>query len=67
MKKIIIAASIILFGATSFATETKKACVEQKDAKTQKTKEVCKEIKVHKKLEVASAPKAPASKASAAK
>jgi hypothetical protein len=67
MKKIIIAASIILFGATSFATETKKACVEQKDAKTQKTKEVCKEIKVHKKLEVASAPKAAASKTSAAK
>lgn len=31
--------------------ETKKACVEQKDAKTGKIKEVCKEVKVHKKLE----------------
>jgi len=31
--------------------ETKKVCVEQKDAKTGKTKDVCKEVKVHKKLE----------------
>jgi len=30
---------------------TKKACVEQTDAKTKKTKEVCKTVKVHKKLE----------------
>lgn len=33
------------------AEETKKTCVEQKDPKTGKVKEVCKEIKVHKKLE----------------
>ena len=31
--------------------ETKKVCVEEKDAKTGKVKEVCKTIKVHKKLE----------------
>ncbi len=31
--------------------EQKKVCVEQKDAKTGKTKEVCKMVKVHKKLE----------------
>ncbi len=34
------------------APATKKACVKQKDAKTGKEKEVCKTIKVHKKLEV---------------
>lgn len=33
------------------APETKKVCVEQKDAKTGKTKEVCKTVKVHKKHE----------------
>ena len=33
------------------AAETKKACITQKDPKTGKEKEVCKEIKVHKKLE----------------
>lgn len=31
--------------------EVKKACVMQKDAKTGKEKEVCKNIKVHKKHE----------------
>jgi hypothetical protein len=31
--------------------ETKKVCVEEKDAKTGKVKEVCKTIKIHKKLE----------------
>jgi hypothetical protein len=34
-----------------FAAETKKVCVEQTDAKTKKPKQVCKEVKVHKKLE----------------
>jgi hypothetical protein len=33
------------------AAETKRVCVEQVDAKTKKPKEVCKEVKVHKKLE----------------
>lgn len=31
--------------------ETKKVCVMQKDAKTGKEKEVCKNVKIHKKLE----------------
>jgi hypothetical protein len=33
------------------AQETKRICVEQVDAKTKKPKQVCKEIKIHKKLE----------------
>jgi hypothetical protein len=36
----------------SDAPATKKACVKQLDPKTKKEKEVCKTIKVHKKLEV---------------
>lgn len=55
MKKLIIA-TILGLTALSFgvvhAAETKKACV-----KNEKTgKEVCKEIKVHKKLEVEPVP-----------
>ena len=34
------------------APATKKACVKQLDPKTKKEKEVCKTIKVHKKLTV---------------
>lgn len=37
--------------AADEAPKTKRACVMQKDAKTGKEKEVCKEIKVHKKHE----------------
>ena len=33
------------------ATETKKACITVKDQKTGKDKEVCKDVKVHKKLD----------------
>jgi hypothetical protein len=33
------------------AAETKRVCVEQTDPKTKKPKEVCKEVKIHKKLE----------------
>ena len=33
------------------AAETKRVCVEQTDPKTKQTKEVCKTITVHKKLE----------------
>jgi hypothetical protein len=51
MKQLILALAITLFGASSFAVETKKVCVEQTDAKTKKVKEVCKDVKVHKKLE----------------
>ena len=35
----------------SFAAEEKKVCVKEFDNKTKKEKEVCKTIKVHKKLE----------------
>jgi len=35
----------------AFAVETKKVCVKELDSKTKKEKEVCKTIKVHKKLE----------------
>lgn len=50
--KYILALSLLAFGMTAFAApETKRVCVEQTDAKTKKTKEVCKTVKVHKKLE----------------
>jgi len=56
MTKTIIAYIAILFtffSSLAYAeAETKKSCVTQKDAKTGKEKEVCKTIKVHKKLEV---------------
>jgi hypothetical protein len=48
-----IAASVtfLAWNTPAMASETKKVCVEQKDQKTGKMKEVCKEVKVHKKLE----------------
>jgi hypothetical protein len=51
--KYILAMMIGLFASTTVyaKAETKKVCVKQKDAKTGKDKEVCKTIKVHKKLE----------------
>jgi hypothetical protein len=51
--KYILAMMIGLFATTAVyaEAETKKVCVKQKDAKTGKDKEVCKTIKVHKKLE----------------
>lgn len=49
--------------AADEAPKTKKACVTQKDAKTGKEKEVCKNVKVHKKHEGTAVPdKAPAKK-----
>lgn len=39
------------------AAETERVCVEVKDAKTGKTKEECKVIKKHKKLEGTEVPK----------
>ena len=52
MKKFLIALNLVIWSIVSYqvvhAAETKKACV-----KNEKTgKEVCKQIKVHKKLEV---------------
>ena len=46
----------VLVVTPSFAAETKKVCNTTKDAKTGKTKEVCKNIKIHKKLEVEEVP-----------
>lgn len=57
MKKEIVFLSMILFllfaplTNAAFAAEEKKVCVKEYDNKTKKEKEVCKTIKVHKKLE----------------
>ena len=60
MKKFLIALNIVTWSLVGYqvahAAETKKACVMQKDQKTGKEKEVCKEIKVHKKLEGTAVP-----------
>jgi hypothetical protein len=56
MKQLILALAITMFGASAFAVETKKVCVEQTDAKTKKVKEVCKDVKIHKKLEGTAVP-----------
>ena len=58
MKSILLAFALV-FATTVYATETKKACVTQTDAKTKQAKEVCKTVKVHKKLETAKAPVTP--------
>jgi hypothetical protein len=70
MKKIILAAAIASFTTLSalpvFAEqETRKVCVDVKDkegkpvkdSKTGKTKQSCKDVKVHKKLEGTEVPK----------
>lgn len=46
---VLLAVSSVAMAADK-APETKKVCVEQKDAKGN-PKQVCKEVKVHKKLE----------------
>ena len=58
MKNILVTLVLAFSLISAFAAETKKTCVDQTDAKTNQTKQVCKVIKQHKKLE---APKAPAS------
>lgn len=50
MKKI-IPLILLAIASVSFAAEEKKVCVKELDSKTKKEKEVCKTIKVHKKLE----------------
>ena len=42
---------LIALSSVAFAAEEKKVCVKEFDNKTKKEKEVCKTIKVHKKLE----------------
>lgn len=51
--KTILLALALTFGVTSVMAEAekKKVCVMQKDPKTNKEKEVCKDVKQHKKLE----------------
>lgn len=51
MKSIIIALALTFSMPVFAEAETKRVCIEQKDAKTGKVKEVCKNIKVHKKLD----------------
>lgn len=53
MKKLFFALCIALgLSLNAYAAaETKRVCNIVKDAKTKKSKEVCKNIKVHKKLE----------------
>ncbi len=57
MKKEIAVGSMILFllfaplTKAACAAEEKKVCVKEFDNKTKKEKEVCKTIKIHKKLE----------------
>lgn len=56
MKQLILVLALTMFGASSFAAETKKVCVDQTDAKTKAVKQVCKDVKVHKKLEPTAIP-----------
>jgi hypothetical protein len=51
MKSLILAVALTFTLPVFAEAETKRVCIEQKDAKTGKTKEVCKNVKVHKKLE----------------
>lgn len=53
MYAIALVASILFLGYNNavLAAETKKVCVEQTDPKTKQTKEVCKNVKIHEKLE----------------
>lgn len=48
---VVLGFSLVGLNNANAAPETKKVCLEQKDAKTGKVKEVCKDVKVHKKLE----------------
>jgi hypothetical protein len=53
MKQLVLLFALMFIAPTVYSAEptTKKVCKETKDPKTGKSKEVCKEIKVHKKLE----------------
>jgi hypothetical protein len=48
---LILATNLFAVSIVHAEPETKKVCVMQKDAKTGKEKEVCKNVKIHKKLE----------------
>jgi hypothetical protein len=60
LQNFVLAAFLTLLAPAAFSAdkvddskqpETKKVCIQTTDAKTKKPKEVCKTIKVHKKLE----------------
>lgn len=56
MKKLLLALSLVALSLSAYAAETKKVCIDQKDAKTGKVKQVCKDVKVHKKLDATPVP-----------
>jgi hypothetical protein len=58
IKNILLSVTLAIFsvGIANAATETKKVCVPQKNQKTGKTTDVCKVIKIHKKLDVIPVP-----------
>lgn len=57
------AAASVEDAAVAAPKKTKRVCVEQKDSKTGKVKEVCKTIRIHKKFEGTKVPdKAPKKK-----
>jgi hypothetical protein len=52
MKTFVLALALSLCITSAIAeVEKKKVCITQKDPKTNKEKEVCKDVKQHKKLE----------------
>lgn len=51
MSKIILSVLLAMSFINVYAAEAKKTCIDQVDPKTQKTKQVCKSVKVHKKLD----------------
>ena len=64
MKKLVILFALLFVVPTVYSAETgvsqpttKKVCKESKDPKTGKSKEICKEIKTHKKLDGTAVPK----------
>jgi hypothetical protein len=61
LAKALVLANVLIWGVVgaevAFAAEKEKVCIDVKDAKTGKTKQECKEIKKHKKLEGTEVPK----------
>lgn len=55
---ILLLLTLSLLAPPAFACEpqTRRVCVEQTDPKTRQVKEVCRDIKVHKKLEGTTVP-----------
>ena len=49
----LLLAGVLLFNFNSpaVAAETKRVCVKQTDAKTKKVQQVCRQVKIHKKLD----------------